>query len=81
MGNERSRIRQAAKMRLPLISPAADRRAEATAAPAPHVGDGADGDNQAEPAALPEFFGMLHSGKGDLAARSDEILRAEFGRR
>ena len=35
---------------------------------------------QAEPAALPEFFGMLHSGKGDLAARSDEILRAEFGR-
>jgi|HubBroStandDraft_4_1064222.scaffolds.fasta_scaffold1650785_1 hypothetical protein len=24
---------------------------------------------------------MLHSGKGDLAARSDEILRAEFGRR
>jgi hypothetical protein len=37
--------------------------------------------DQAEPAALPEFFGMLHSGKGDLAARSDEILRAEFGRR
>lgn len=34
-----------------------------------------------EPAALPEFFGMLHSGKGDLAARSDEILRAEFGDR
>ena len=37
--------------------------------------------DQAEPAALPEFFGMLHSGKGDLAARSDEILRAEFGSR
>ena len=37
--------------------------------------------DQVEPAALPEFFGMLHSGKGDLAARSDEILRAEFGRR
>ena len=36
---------------------------------------------QAEPAAPPEFFGMLHSGKGDLAARPDEILRAEFGRR
>jgi hypothetical protein len=34
-----------------------------------------------QPDALPEFFGMLHSGKGDLAARSDEILRAEFGRR
>jgi hypothetical protein len=34
-----------------------------------------------EPGALPEFFGMLHSGKGDLAARSEEILRAEFGRR
>ena len=34
-----------------------------------------------EPEALPEFFGMLHSGKGDLAARSDEILRAEFGSR
>lgn len=31
--------------------------------------------------ALPEFFGMLRSGKGDLAARSEEILRAEFGRR
>ena len=29
---------------------------------------------------LPEFFGMLHSGKGDLADRSQEILRAEFGR-
>jgi hypothetical protein len=28
----------------------------------------------------PEFFGMLHSGKGDLADRSAEILRAEFGR-
>jgi hypothetical protein len=34
-----------------------------------------------EPAALPEFFGMLHSGNGDLAAWSEEILRAEFGRR
>jgi hypothetical protein len=34
-----------------------------------------------QPATLPEFFGMLHSGKGDLAARSEEILRAEFGRR
>lgn len=33
------------------------------------------------PEALPEFFGMLHSGKGDLAARSDEILRSEFGKR
>jgi hypothetical protein len=33
------------------------------------------------PEALPEFFGMLHSGKGDLAARSDEILRAELGDR
>lgn len=29
---------------------------------------------------MSEFFGMLHSGKRDLAARSDEILRAEFGR-
>lgn len=36
---------------------------------------------EAEPGPLPEFFGMLHSGKGDLAARSDEILRAEFGHR
>jgi hypothetical protein len=34
-----------------------------------------------EPAELPEFFGMLHSGKGDLAARSEEILRTEFGSR
>lgn len=31
-------------------------------------------------APLPEFFGMLHSGKGDLADRSSDILRAEFGR-
>jgi hypothetical protein len=37
--------------------------------------------DEPQPDALPEFFGMLHSGKGDLAARSDEILRAEFGRR
>jgi hypothetical protein len=36
--------------------------------------------DEPEPAPLPEFFGMLHSGKGDLAARSSEILRAEFGR-
>ncbi len=28
----------------------------------------------------PAFFGMLHSGKADLAARSSEILREEFGR-
>jgi hypothetical protein len=27
----------------------------------------------------PEFFGMLH-GRADLAARSSEILREEFGR-
>lgn len=31
-------------------------------------------------APLPEFFGMLHSGQGDLAERSSDILRAEFGR-
>jgi hypothetical protein len=37
--------------------------------------------NEPERAPLPEFFGMLHSGKGDLAARSEEILRAEFGHR
>ena len=37
--------------------------------------------DEPEPATQPEFFGMLHSGKGDLAARSEEILRAEFGRR
>ncbi|HXL16098.1 MAG TPA: hypothetical protein VN961_01110 [Streptosporangiaceae bacterium] len=37
--------------------------------------------DEPEPALVPEFFGMLHSGKGDLAARSEEILRAEFGRR
>ena len=37
--------------------------------------------DEPEPAGLPEFFGMLHSGKGDLAARSEEILRAEFGSR
>ena len=29
---------------------------------------------------LPDFFGMLHSGEGDLAARSSDILRAEFSR-
>ena len=31
-------------------------------------------------APLPEFFGMLHSGQSDLAERSADILRAEFGR-
>lgn len=34
---------------------------------------------EAESAAMPEFFGMMRSGKGDLAARSGDILRAEFG--
>ncbi|SNQ47320.1 conserved hypothetical protein [Frankia canadensis] len=29
---------------------------------------------------LPDFVGALASGKGDLAARSAEILRAELGR-
>jgi hypothetical protein len=29
---------------------------------------------------LPEFFGMLDSDETDLAARSSEILQAEFGR-
>jgi hypothetical protein len=29
---------------------------------------------------LPEFFGMLDSAETDLAARSSEILQAEFGR-
>ena len=52
-----------------------DEAAEALALLESQVGD------QAEHAALPEFFGMLHSAKGDLAARSDEILRTEFGRR
>jgi hypothetical protein len=28
---------------------------------------------------LPEWVGMLHSGEGDLAERSAEILRAELG--
>ncbi|HYZ52207.1 MAG TPA: hypothetical protein VE733_01660 [Streptosporangiaceae bacterium] len=37
--------------------------------------------DETEAGPVPEFFGMLHSGKGDLAARSEEILRAEFGRR
>jgi hypothetical protein len=37
--------------------------------------------DEAEPVTLPEFFGTPHSGKGDLAARSDEILRAELGSR
>ena len=30
---------------------------------------------------LPEWVGMLRSGKGDLGARSGEILREELGRR
>lgn len=34
-----------------------------------------------QPETLPEFLSMLHSGKGDMAARSDEILRAELGSR
>ncbi len=29
---------------------------------------------------LPDFVGALSSGKGDLAARSSEILREEMGR-
>ena len=29
---------------------------------------------------LPSFVGSLSSGKGDVAARSQEILRAEMGR-
>lgn len=29
---------------------------------------------------LPDFVGTLSSGKGDLAARSSEILRTEMGR-
>ncbi|WP_261555390.1 hypothetical protein [Frankia tisae] len=29
---------------------------------------------------LPDFVGALSSGKGDLAARSSEILREEIGR-
>ncbi|WP_328469529.1 hypothetical protein [Streptomyces sp. NBC_00448] len=29
---------------------------------------------------LPDFVGALSSGKGDLGARSGEILRAELGR-
>jgi hypothetical protein len=29
---------------------------------------------------LPDFVGALSSGKGNLAARSSEILRAELGR-
>ncbi len=29
---------------------------------------------------LPDFVGALSSGKGDLAARSAEVLRAELGR-
>jgi hypothetical protein len=28
----------------------------------------------------PKFAGMMHSGKSDLAARSEDILREEFGR-
>ncbi|WP_073950347.1 hypothetical protein [Streptomyces kebangsaanensis] len=30
---------------------------------------------------LPDFVGALSSGKGDLAARSSEILREEMGRK
>lgn len=29
---------------------------------------------------LPGFVGTLHSGKGDLAEQSDDILRVELGR-
>lgn len=54
-----------------------DKAAEALALLESQLGGG----REQEPAQLPEFFGMLHSGKGDLAARSDEILRAEFGHR
>jgi hypothetical protein len=37
--------------------------------------------DEPEPVEMPKFFGALHSGKGDLAVRSEEILRAEFGNR
>jgi hypothetical protein len=52
-----------------------DKAAEALALLESQMAD----DQENEP--LPEFFGMLHSGKGDLAARSSDILRTEFGRR
>jgi hypothetical protein len=52
-----------------------DKAAQALALLESQLGD------EAHPVALPEFFGMLHSGKGDLAAQSDEILRAELGSR
>ena len=35
---------------------------------------------ESETSELPEFFGILDSDETDLAARSSEILRAEFGR-
>jgi hypothetical protein len=46
------------------------------AGPAGDRGDAAPG----EPARRLSFAGALRSGRGDLAARSEEIIRAELGR-
>jgi hypothetical protein len=38
------------------------------------------GDEGGHPVRRLSFAGLLHSGTGDLAARSEDILRDEFGR-
>ncbi|EFC79809.1 hypothetical protein FrEUN1fDRAFT_7084 [Parafrankia sp. EUN1f] len=44
------------------------------------VRESAPAENGGDDWPLPDFVGALASGKGDLAARSAEILRAELGR-
>ncbi|WP_322751931.1 MULTISPECIES: hypothetical protein [unclassified Frankia] len=39
-----------------------------------------DGTVAEQPVRRLSFAGMLHSGRGDLAVRSEEIIRAELGR-
>jgi hypothetical protein len=41
---------------------------------------GDQGTRQGAPVRRLSFAGTLHSGRGDLAARSEEIIRAELGR-
>jgi hypothetical protein len=43
-------------------------------------GDDAGGRAEGTPRRRLSFAGLLHSGKGDLAARSEDILRDELGR-
>ncbi|WP_322762949.1 hypothetical protein [Frankia sp. Cr2] len=58
-----------------------DRLPESQVAPIPTlVHESAPTEGAGDEWPLPDFVGALYSGKGGLAARSAEILRAELGR-